>query len=483
MRRARFTFLTVLLIIPASTSAAQGAPDWTRPPAVSAPRDYPGPPIERWRTPNGVEVLFSPRPAIRDVEVHLFVRAGGAYEGDGRSGRAGLLAAMLNEGGRGGTRADLRSAADDLGVPVVALGDRFGYRVLTRAPLARLDSALRLVTAIAFAPTLPDSALAPVRQRTVTTVLNGAQNVGTLALLGINHALYPADHPEGRPTSGRAPDLAHVTIDTLRAFHRATMQPANATVVVVGGATSAEVRALVNRHFASGWPRSVPVSRTALATPAPQPAPRIILVDRPGVPLSDVRVVSTIPRLSHPDRVALDVWNRIVSGTSESRVERNLSARGWAYEARSVLQSFEASGRYQLLTDIETPRTAEGIREILAELAAAVDSGVTAAEVAAAKASLRRGFGEQFLTTSAVAARLLELVAQGLPTTYYAGMAARIEAVTLEDVLRVGRRYAARERLQVVVAGDAAAITASLRALDFGTVELVPVEQLVPRPR
>src|SRR5919106_849855 len=77
-------------------------------------------------------------------------------------------------------------------------------------------------------------------------------------------ALYPPDHPYHWPVIGSMADLSAATLEDVQNFCRTYYTPSNATIAVAGDATTAQVRALVERYFAD-----VPRGPTAPAVRPP----------------------------------------------------------------------------------------------------------------------------------------------------------------------------------------------------------------------
>lgn len=64
----------------------------------------------------------------------------------------------------------------------------------------------------------------------------------------LSRAMYP-DHPYGRPVLGTPESLMAMSADQMRAFHRERYHPGNATVVIVGGVSEAEMLRVVEDNF------------------------------------------------------------------------------------------------------------------------------------------------------------------------------------------------------------------------------------------
>src|SRR5205085_497129 len=103
--------------------------------------------------------------------------------------------------------------------------------------------------------------------------------------------------------------------------------------VVAGDITMQELRPLVEKSFGS-WQRGMPV-RPALGTPATGTA-RVVIVDRPGAPQTQLRVATIGAARSSPDYRALQVMNTALGGLFSSRINMNLrEAHGYTYGANS----------------------------------------------------------------------------------------------------------------------------------------------------
>src|SRR5581483_3128651 len=91
-------------------------------------------------------------------------------------------------------------------------------------------------------------------------------------------------------------------------------------------------------------------------------------------------------------------------------------------------------------------------------------------EIAKAKAALIQSLPARFATVDGTGAAIGQLYTDDLPRDYYAQYASRVQAVTVTDLLRVANQYLDLAHLAIVVAGDRAAIGASLATLGVGPV-------------
>ena len=121
----------------------------------------------------------------------------------------------------------------------------------------------------------------------------------------------------------------------------------------------------------------------------------------------------------------------------------------------------------------ETSVVASAVREILNELDGIVDQGPTEGEVEAARDYIAGVFPLRVETAGQVAGRVTELLVYGLEDDYHDHYRTRVRSVTVEHAAEAARRHIRPAEAQVVVVGDASAVTADLEALGIGSVDVV----------
>ena len=170
--------------------------------------------------------------------------------------------------------------------------------------------------------------------------------------------------------------------------------------------------------------------------------------------------------------------NTILGGSFTSRLNTNLrETHGYAYGAGSAFDMRAAAGPFFATANVQTDKTAESITEFFNELNRI--GTVPAEELEKAKNYVALGFPQGFETTQDIAAELSEQVIYGLPEGYFDNYMAKIQAVTAADVARVAKTYITPDRFAVVVVGDLKTIEARVRALNLGTVRVVPMEEIL----
>jgi predicted Zn-dependent peptidase len=384
---------------------------------------------------------------------------------------------MLDEGA--GTRSALEIAdeIDFLGAELGASGSFDASAVRLGVPVARLGAALTVMADVALRPTFPDAELPRLRVERLTELLQARDDAGSVAAMAFARLLYGPSHRYGTSAVGTPTSIKSLTASDLKAFHAATFQPANATLIAVGDITADSIVPQLEKHFGSWRAGATPPSRPTVPA-APQPAQRqITIVDMPGAEQSQVRIGWVgVPR-SSPDYFTLQVLNTILGGSFTSRLNQNLrEEHGYSYGASSRFDMRLSAGPFFAGAGVQTDKTAEALREFFTELTE-IGKPIPVDELNKATNYIAFGFPSNFETISDFSAQLEQLIVYGLPESYFADYVKNLQAVTAEAVQKAAATYIQPQRFLVVVVGDRKMIETGIRALNLGTVRTMSIQE------
>ena len=243
-----------------------------------------------------------------------------------------------------------------------------------------------------------------------------------------------------------------LTRDDLQAFWRQHFVPGNAALVVTGAITVPELRKLAQTAF-GGWPRGT-AAPAKLAVPTAAP-PRLVIVDRPGSPQTQLRVATFgVPRNS-PDYVPVRVMNTILGGMFASRINMNLrEEHGYTYGANSQFVFWRSGGPFAVATGVRTDVTAPAVHEVMLELRKMSETRVTPQELTLAKDAITLQLPALFETSDRTTTSLSTLFTHGLPLNYYSNLSEQISVVDAQAVQDVAKKYLVPEKFAVVAVGD-----------------------------
>lgn len=410
------------------------------------------PPWKRFKLKNGLEVVLVEFHDLPLVDFNLMIKTGGAANPADRAGLADLCARMLEEGTK--TR-DALAIADQtaaLGATLTSGSSWDASNISLQALTRNLDPALAIFADVVQNPAFDPKETARVRDNLLTAITRRKDSPPTVANLALARVLYGPKHPYGWPMAGVEASIKTIGPNELRAFYAAYYRPANATLIVAGDTSEAALRGKLEAAFGK-WRDARPSPRK-LPAPAAATATKIYLVDKADAPQSSIRVGTIGIARTSADYFPVTVMNLILGGGFH-RLDLNLrEGKGWTYGARSTFDSRRTPGPFSAGGEFVAVHSAESVAEILKEISGMRDADVADAELGRAKDQIIKSFPARFATRANVAAQLAELAVFGLPDSQLTDYAAKIAAVTKDDVRRVARKYLDPERLAIVVVGD-----------------------------
>ena len=441
------------------------------PPTGPAPKIVIPAPV-RFKLANGTQVLVVERHKLPMADIALVWPVGATVEPAARLGLHGFMVSLLHEGTT--TRDATKLAAE-----LEGLGTRFDTTsswdasVVSMTTLARnLPASLELLGDVVQHPAFDAKELDKTRTERLTAIVQQRDAASIIASNVFGSALYGGKHRYGTPLIGDEASLKAVTRDDVLAEF-AKLRPEEATLIICGDVKPDTLKPLLEKTFA-GWVASGPASKsTPIDLAPPQQKAQLIVVDRPSAPQSEVRIGHpSVPR-STPDYFPLLVANTIFGGTFNSRLNTNLREKhGYTYGARSAFHMRRDGGPFEIGAPVKTDTTQPSLKESLAELDLLRSAPPTDEELRRAKDLLERALARRFEKDGDVVNELGNLVVFKLPDDYLSTYAAKVEAVTGADVLRVAKQHLDPSQLTIVVVGDRKVASDAQAALKLPPIEL-----------
>ena len=473
---ASFTAAALSAGLLAAPAAAQAPDRGTRPPLGPVPElDLPS--LQRSTMANGLELIVVEKREVPLVQLNVLVGAGSAREEASRLGLASLTADMLDEGAAGRSALDIGEAFESLGARFSISAGLHTAQLSLRVPVTRLPEALAIAADVLLRPDFPAGELERKRADRITGLIRRHDEPNAIAAAAFDRIVYGEGHPYGRTSGGTEATLTAITVDDLRAFHRAWYRAGNATVVVVGDIEAAAARRIVEDAL-GGW-QGGDVPAADIPGPSAHSGRTVYLVDKPGSAQSVISIGHLgVPR-STPDYATLEVLNTVLGGSFTSRLNQNLREdKGYTYGAGSDFDFGIGTGAFSASAAVQTDATAPALAEFVNELEA-IREPIPADELERARNFLAMRYPAGFQSVAAVAGRIGELVQYDLPDDTFDRYVASVLGVTPDAALEAARARIRPDDLAFVVVGDRARIEDSIRALGLGEIRLLTVEDVL----
>ncbi len=343
--------------------------DRSKLPTPGAPPEVKFPAFQRTTLANGLKIILAERHATPVVNFNLLVDAGFAADQFASPGTARLAMDMLDEGTTKRTALQISDELESLGANLSAGADLDSSTVRLSALTPTLDRALDVYADVILNPLFPEADFKRLQKQRIAGIQREKTQPVPMALRVLPRFLYGKDHAYGNPLTGSGTEVsvAKLTAEELRKFHDTWFKADNATLIVVGDVTLAELTPKLEKLFGGWKPGGVPTKNIGRVELGKKSA--IYLIDRPGSIQSVVLAGGLAPPKSDPDEIALETMNTVLGGSFTSRVNMNLREdKHWAYGAGTQMPAARGQRPFFAYAPVQTDKTRESMVELEKEL-------------------------------------------------------------------------------------------------------------------
>lgn len=424
---------------PRTAAAVQAAP----PPWAAAHQE---------RLENGLAVVVQPRPGTGVLAVRAFVEAGPLFEPEEKAGVAFLTGDLLDEAiedddGR-------RLCGEDLAAPVEFAGGEFATDaegVSVRIPAEHAARAFDLVRDVLRCPSFPEELVRARREDLLARIETQDDDPRDAARRLFFQEAYRG-HPLARPETGFKETVEKLTRADVLAHYGRLFRPENTILAVAGDIDPARAVAEIRARLGS-WRGRGEWTRPRVPEARRQEEPRRAFRTHPSE-LVWIHLGHAGPLRTDPDHAALRVLETVLCsspGFTNRLAARVRESLGLSYEVSGSVTfgAGPAGAPFEIALGVrpeDQDRALAAVREVIEKFAA---EGPTAQEVEDARRYLLGSQARAWETAEEAAAALVEARRFGLG----GDEAARIAAVTPEDVRRAARRHLDPRALTVAAAG------------------------------
>ncbi len=426
--------------------------------APRAGRRARGAEFRRTVLPNGLRIVTQEMPQARSVAIGLFVGVGSRHEQGAHAGLSHMLEHLVFKGTqRFPDPGGLSEAVEGCGGSVNASTDRELTVYSAKVPAAALRTGLEVVSQMVLRPLLRRADLAAEKPVIVDEIRMYEDSPGDHVFTMFDQLLF-GRHPLGREIAGTPGSVRRATRPGVVGHWREWYRPEQLVLAVAGATTHEEILGAAGSWFADGvdWLSEVEAPQDPEVAPV-KPSP----VDAGAVSvgyrrLSQGNLCLGMPGVSRldPDRWALDLLGALLGDGMSSRLFLELrERRSLAYDVSTFAASYADCGTFGVHAGFDPDQTDKVIGAILEQLERVVQDPVSAVELDRARAYTRGRLELRMEDTGAVASWLGtgESLLPRIMTVEE--VVERLEAVTVDDILRVARRFARPDQVRLAVLG------------------------------
>jgi zinc protease len=425
-----------------------------QPPGPGPQRRQP-PAIAEGKLANGLTIVSAQSTDLPLVTLELVMPGGDASDPAGHAGRADLTAALMLRGAGGLDAAAFGAALDRLGARMTTSATPDATILRMTVPAANAETAAGLMADVVLRPGTDAAEIDRERRRLTDAIAVSERQPVQLAL-----RLFPAAVAGGTPYGGVATPASLTAIDaTDIAAARASWGPRTATLVVTGPLEPRAASELAQAAFGT-WQGGAPAPLPAI----PDPKPRIVAVDLPGVAQTAVVAMLPVGPRSAGDHRALQVANAIIGGGSGGWLGKEIrEKRGLSYGAGSQIDMRRGAGYVMAATQTKTESAPEVVDLVLAQFARLAVAPPDAAAIAERGDLVARGLTTRTDRTASLGDYLADLVATGAPLSLARSELGGAPVVSGTALAGAARRLDPK-RAVVLVVGDSKVWLPALKA-------------------
>ena len=457
---------------------AKAEVDHAKTPALGAPPELKLPKLQRATLSNGLKVILAERHEVPLVEFWLAADAGYAADQFAKPGTAKLTGTLLTDGTKTRNALQINDQAAMLGANLSTRSNLDFSYVNLSALKAKLDPSLELFADVILNPSFPEADFKREQKLQLDSIEEEQKDPIQMALRVFPGLIFGPGHAYGNPLtgSGTTASTQAITREDLVKFHEVWFHPNNATLVVVGDTTLAEVTPKLEKLFAGWKAAQVPAKNLSPVKLATEPV--VYILDKPNASQSVIITGNASIPANTPQEIAIQAMNDDLGGTFSSRLNMNLREdKHWSYGVRSILVPARGQRPYISISAVQTDKTKESMVELVKEYKGVVGGKpITAEELKDEQDDATLALPGNFESVQQLGNAYNNILEYGLPEDYYNTFTQKALALTPAQAEEVAKKYIQPDHLVWVVVGDMSKVEAGVRELKLGEVHKIDAD-------
>jgi zinc protease len=425
------------------------------PPAPLAPVSFDIPQPFQTTLDNGLRVIVFEDDRVPLISYRLAFDSGDIHDPAGWTGLTSAMTAMLTEGTENYTSVQLAEKIERLGASIGASSSD-DFTIISSSSLSLYGSEiLSLLAEVVLRPSFPENELDLYRRNTVEHLKFQRSQPPFLAGEQAARLIY-GNHPYST-VSPKASDVAKLDRNDLTKFHRQRVIPNKATMIVIGDVRKDQLLDELVDLFGD-W-EAGNAEATSFEAPPVRSSRSLTIVDRPASAQSNIVLTNLAIERTNPDYFPVIVMNQVLGAGASSRIFMNLrEEKGFTYGAYSRLSTKRLAGDIEATAEVRNEVTGASLKEFFYELERIREEEVGDDEIADAQNFLTGVFPIRAETQEGLTNLIVNQYLYGLPDDYLQTYRKNVNAVTVDDVLRVAREYVRPDEMAIVIVGDASEV-------------------------
>jgi zinc protease len=432
-----------------------------------AAKDFTPPLPVTFKLSNGVPVMLWSKRELPLVAVSVLLKGDGPLDRPEESGRSELTATMLGEGAGDLDATAFADAVQSLGATFSSGEGEESAGVSLTVLKRNFEKAAGLMGDAVLRARMESVDWERVKRLHLEDLKQQDDEPTIVAGRVAARVLFGAKNPYGWSNDGTPETVSKLSLEDIRARHRAFYTPERATILVSGDVTQEEAKGVLEKvlgAWKTGGERKTEPKESLAA--APGSSLRVVLVDRPQAVQTVVRFMTPGFPIKDERRVRLRLLNELLGGSFTSRLNQNLrEAHGYTYGAASAFAMEPSTGFWAARASVVADKTGESLKEFMKEFERIRKGDISAEEVSKARESLKTDLVQRFQGIGGVVGAASGLIVGGLPYETLGADVKAMKGVTAEELNGLAPKVLPIESGVLVLVGDKKLVLEQMKGL------------------
>ncbi len=419
-----------------------------------APKAQPNPEIkiqqpDVFKLDNGLTVIVVENHKLPKVSFQMYVDHQPLKEGD-KAGMSDIFGELLGSGTTNMDKDEFDQKIDFMGADFHPSSRGFFASSLSK----HTDNLLKLLSDVILHPAFPSDEFDRIKQQTLSGLATSSTDPNSMSNNVSNVVNYGKNHPYGEVITEKT--INNIVLDDIKQHYNTYFKPNISYLVVVGDITPDKAKNYANTYFGNWTKKEVKTETYPEVHRADNN--QVYFVDKPGAVQSVINITQVVDiKPGHKDLLPLKVYNAILGGGSFSaRLMSNLREdKAYTYGCYSRINQDELIGEFYAGGSFRNEVTDSAVAQILFEINRIYNEPVKAEELDLVKKSMTGAFARSLENPQTIARFALNTIRYNLPDDYYTNYLKRLESITIDDLMAVGKKYLNPNQLNIVVVGNA----------------------------
>ncbi len=412
---------------------------------------------------NGLKVLADPMTHMESIAIGIWIRAGGRYEDRKTSGISHLLEHLLF---KGTVTRDMKTIKQE----IEGRGGSFNgftseehtcYLVKLLAKDAGLG--IDILSDMVLNPKLDDAELKKEKD-VIVEEINMYKDMPSHYVHEILAEMMWPDQPLGMPLAGTVESVRSFTRDMVVSYKEANYDPKNMLLIAAGNMNERELSGKARQYLAGAQAKEASKFKKADTS---QERQRLVVHTKDTEQTHMALGIHATDRF-HPEKHILSILNIILGANMSSRLFHIVrDEMALCYEISSSIRRYEDCGSFVVGAGVDQKKLVRALEVILQEVGRTRTEPVGEEELRRAKEYYK---GQLLFAMEDTMSRMLwlgEKVIAGEKDLEPKSILAKVDAVKVEDIMRVAGDVFKDKHLNLAVIGPIKQDSGLMEALHF----------------